>query len=94
MSPKTERLEIRVSPEHKQLIERAAKATGQVVSQFMVSIALRRAERVLRRHEWTVLAADDREAFLKILEAERPPAPALVDAFDRYGSRSEDAEPA
>ena len=40
MAAKTERLEIRIRPEHKQLIERAAAASGQLVSQFVVPIVL------------------------------------------------------
>ena len=88
MSTRTERLEIRVRPEHKQLIERAAAASGQVVSQFVVPILLRRAERVLRRSEWTVLSERDREAFLEILDSDEPPSSALVDAFERHADKT------
>jgi uncharacterized protein (DUF1778 family) len=88
MSTKTERLEVRVTPEHKQLIEHAAAVSGQVVSQFVVPIVLRRAERILRRFEWTVLAGQDRAAFLEILQGDEPPTPALRAAFERYGKSS------
>jgi len=89
MATKSERLEIRLEPEHKQIIERAAAASGQVVSQFVISILLRRAERILRRSDWTILAVQDREAFFEIMESEEPPTPALVDAFERYGRKAE-----
>ena len=88
MPAKTERLEVRLKPEHKQLIERAAAVSGQLVSQFVVPIILKRAESVLKRYEWTVLASRDREAFLGILDGNEPPTPALVDAFERHAQKS------
>ena len=86
MSSKTERLEVRVEPAHKQLIERAAALTGQVVSQFVVSSALKGAEEVLRQTEWTVLAARDREAFLEIIDSDEQPTSSLIHAFERHAT--------
>jgi uncharacterized protein (DUF1778 family) len=84
MSTRTERLEVRLDPEHKQLIERAAAASGQVVSQFVVPLLVRRAESALRRHERTVLAEKDRDAFFSILDGDEPPTPAMKAAAKRY----------
>ncbi|MEN8150070.1 MAG: DUF1778 domain-containing protein [Planctomycetota bacterium] len=84
MPSKTERLEVRIRPEHKELIERAAAASGQVVSQFVIPILVRRAEKVLRRSEQTFLVREDREAFLRITESDDGPTPALTRARERY----------
>jgi len=89
MPQRTERLEIRVDPEHKRIIEQAAAASGQVVSQFVVSTTLRGAHEILRQSTVTTLTGRDREAFLRILDGEQPPAPALVEAFDRHSETPE-----
>ena len=89
MSRKSERMEVRVEPEHKRLIEEAAAASGQVVSQFVIAEALRGAHEVLRRATVTTLAGEDREAFLRILDRDEAPAPALVAAFERHFERPE-----
>ena len=88
MSTKTERLEVRVRPEHKELIERAAAASGQLVSQFVVAILVRRAERILRRSELTMLVREDRAAFLRIIDSDDDPIPALTRAFDRFAGET------
>ena len=88
MSTRTERLEVRLDPEHKQLIERAAAASGQVVSQFVVPLLVKRADSVLRRLERTVLAEKDREAFFRILKSDEPPTPALKAAAKRRARKS------
>ena len=89
MPQKTERLEIRIEPEHKRIIEQAAAASGQVVSQFVVSTTLRGARETLRDSEVTTLSGRDREAFLRILDREQPPVPALVEAFERHSEKPE-----
>ncbi|GIG25605.1 DUF1778 domain-containing protein [Cellulomonas denverensis] len=47
----TARLEFRVTPEDRALIERAARLTGEPVTAFARTAAEERAERVLRAHE-------------------------------------------
>ncbi len=87
MPQRTERLEIRVEPEHKRIIEQAAAASGQVVSQFVVSTTLRGAHEILRQSTVTALTGRDRESFLRILDREQAPSPALVEAFDRHSEK-------
>jgi uncharacterized protein (DUF1778 family) len=89
MARKTERLEIRLEPEHKELIEKAAAAAGQVVSQFVVSTTLRGAHEVLGQSSVTTLVEKDREAFLRIMDSDPAPAPALKAAFERHPEKPE-----
>lgn len=50
--PRTEKLDLRISPEAKQAITEAATEAGQSVSEFVLASALARAEETLpdRRH--------------------------------------------
>ena len=79
MAAKTERIEVRLSTEHKALIEHAARLRGQSLSAFVVSEALEQARRV----ELTVLTRRDWEQFLQIMDREEEPAPALVTAAQK-----------
>jgi len=83
MTVKSERLEVRVTREHKRIIERAALATGQPVTSFVLSSALDRAREALDRETRTVLTERDGKIFLEMLEQDEPPAPALVRAVKR-----------
>lgn len=83
MPAKSERLEVRVSREHKQLLERAAAVTGQGLSAFAVSNLVERAREVLDQHERTTLTLRDRGRFLEILE-ESEPTEALRTAVRRH----------
>ena len=80
MAAKTERLEMRLSADHKALIERAAAAAGLPLTAFAVSNLLERAEETLERYERTVLSARDQQIFMEILEADDEPVPALAEA--------------
>ncbi len=77
---KTERIEVRLSAEHKALLEDAARQRGQSVSAFVVSEALERARqlqlRILTRRDW--------DLFLEIMDRDEVPAPALVAAARKH----------
>ncbi len=83
MPSKTERLEVRLSPEHKRLIESAAVASGQPLSSFAVSQLIERAEEILARHHQTVLAGRDQKLFLEIIDSNDKPTAALRRAAKR-----------
>ena len=68
-----DRLDVRLSKEKKELIEQAAAASGQSVTDFTVSTLCRRARKVLRDEQVLVLSDRDRDAFLAALE--NPPKP-------------------
>ncbi len=78
--PKSARLELRVAPAAKRLIQRAASVTGLTPG----DLAYEGARRVLDEHERMVLTAEDAAVFIKALE--RPPAPTedLVTALRRH----------
>ena len=68
---KSERFNIRLNPEAKKRIERAASFEGTTASGFILSSALDQAERTIREHETMVLDRRDAEAFFDALV--RPP---------------------
>lgn len=67
------RLDVRLSAEHKKMIEQAAAALGQSVSAFTSSTMVREAEEVMARFGSLRLTDRDRDAFLAALDA--PPKP-------------------
>jgi uncharacterized protein (DUF1778 family) len=66
---KKERLELRVAPSAKQLIQRAMAVSGLTAG----DLAYEGARRVLEEHERMVLVGADRDAFLAAVM--NPPAP-------------------
>ncbi len=77
---KRERLELRVAPSAKELIQHAMAVTGLTAG----DLAYEGARRILDEHERMVLTGADREAFLDALM--NPPAPTakLVAALKRH----------
>jgi uncharacterized protein (DUF1778 family) len=69
----TERLDFRVDPRCKQLIEQAAAVSGQTVSSFALATLLRQARKTLREERMLKLSARDGERLLAALES--PPQP-------------------
>lgn len=78
---KSERMELRVSPSMRRLIEEASVVSGLAAS----DLAYEGAKRVLEEHQRMVLRGADREAFLRAVA--NPPAPSarLVAALRRHG---------
>lgn len=75
---RTERLEQRLSPRAKEIIEHAAALQGVTPSEFARSHTLQAARETIARTEITRLTPEDREAFFHAL-AEDQPNPALAD---------------
>jgi len=86
-NPQTARLDFRVSPEHKSLIERAASVQGQTVSSFAIAALLRIAEETIQSATTRTLSARDSDAFLAMLERDAAPNGALRAAAKRYKAR-------
>ena len=80
---KTERLNIRASEAEKALLEQAASASHQGVSQFMLQAALRSAEDVLADQTRFVLPVDRWNQFVALLERPARVLPALRDAASK-----------
>ncbi len=72
-SVKVERLEARVSPEQKALMQQAAALEGETLTQFVVSSAQRAAERSIQEHTTLRLTALESRRFVETLLS--PPAP-------------------
>lgn len=76
---KTERMELRVGPSMKKVIERASAVSGLAPG----DLAYEGARRVLEEHERMVLRAADREAFLEAVATPPLPSARLVAALRR-----------
>ena len=80
----TARLEFRVAPHDKAVIERAAALVGEPVTAFARTAAEERAERVLAEHEvTTTVPAEFFDELLAALDAPAQPNEALVRAAVR-----------
>lgn len=67
---RTARIEQRVSPRTKSLIEHAAALQGLTASEFMIAHGVTAAQDTINRLEGTRLVAEDRRAFLQALDDE------------------------
>jgi uncharacterized protein (DUF1778 family) len=86
-NPQSSRLDFRVSPEHKALIERAAGVQGQTVSSFAISTLLKAAEETIRSETARTLSARDSQKFMAMMGAPGEPNAALKAAAKRYKAR-------
>jgi uncharacterized protein (DUF1778 family) len=82
------RLNFRLSSDLKILIEEAAAALGQSVSDYAVSTLVRNARTVLQQTQVTELSNRDRDLFLALLDdTDAKPNKALSDAAKLYKKR-------
>ena len=82
------RINVRLDSELKQIIEEAAAALGQTVTEFTVSTVVREARQVIQDAQFTRLSDRDRDRFLAALEAsDSKPNRALKTAARRYQQR-------
>jgi uncharacterized protein (DUF1778 family) len=81
---RSERVEARVTPEQKKLLERAAALEGRSLTDFVLSSAQAAAAETISRHELLKLTREDQDVFVAALL--KPPAPnkALRTAAARY----------
>ncbi len=79
------RLNFRLPAELKAVIEEAAAALGQSVSDFAVSTLVQTARTVIHQRSVTELTNRDRDRFLALLDdTDAKPNKALVNAAKRY----------
>lgn len=81
-----ERIDLRTSPEIKQLIVRASAAAGVTVSAFLIGAAQERARQVLAERESVSLSPRDWEVFFQSLDETEKPRPSLQAVMDRYSA--------
>lgn len=80
---KTERIELRVTPSAKALIQRAAAVSGLTAGE----LAYEAAQRVIESHEVMRLSEADALMFFRALENPPEPSERLVEAFRRRRAR-------
>ena len=79
-----DRMNFRLDPQQKNLIERAATTAGQSVTEFAITHLVKEARNVLREQETTVLCDRDRRVFMSMLDADAQPNAALKNAASTY----------
>ena len=77
---KTERLELRLAPSAKKVIQQAMSVTGLAAG----DLAYEGARRILDEHQRMVLAGADRDAFLSAVGRKPDPSPRLIEALKRH----------
>ena len=81
---RTSRLEARVTPDQKELIERAAAYQGRTVSDFVVNTMQEAAKDVIQEHEVLRLNGLQSRTFVESLLNPSEPNDALRKADDEY----------
>lgn len=79
-----ERIDLRTSPEIKELIVRAASTAGISVSAFLLATAQERAKQILAESETITLSSRDWNAFAKALDSTEKLRPKLTAAMKRH----------
>jgi uncharacterized protein (DUF1778 family) len=83
-SRKQERLEARITPDQKRLIERAAELRGTTVTEFVVASAQQAATDTIKDFEVLTLRDEARKLFVSALLNPPPPNEAARAAAQRY----------
>ncbi len=86
-SSKSARIETRVSPEQKELIERAASYTGRTVSDFVVAHVEVAAKKVIEEHERLQLDQTQSRMLVDALLSAKRPNKSLKKAMTNYRKR-------
>jgi uncharacterized protein (DUF1778 family) len=86
-SRKQERLEARIAPNQKRLIQRAAELRGTTVTDFVVASAQEAAEKTIHDFEVLTLRDDARERFVQAILNPAAPNAAARAAAERYRQR-------
>jgi uncharacterized protein (DUF1778 family) len=77
---KTQRIELRLAPSAKKVIQQAMSVTGLAAG----DLAYEGARRLLDEHQRMVLSGADRDAFLAAISRTPHPSPILVKALKRH----------
>src|SRR5438105_1019561 len=80
------RLDLRIDPERKERLKRAAAIRRQTLTDFVLGTAEREAEAVLREEQTIALSPEASAAFVDALMHPPEPNDALRDAWRRYRS--------
>jgi uncharacterized protein (DUF1778 family) len=83
-STRSERLEARVSPDQKDLFQRAAELQGRTLTDFVIASVHEAAVRTIEDMQSIELNARESRAFAEAVLNPREPAPRLREAAQRY----------
>jgi len=87
MTAKTGRLEMRLLPEQRSLLEQAAAVTGQPIGTLVRNLLMERVREILERDQRSTLPLAQFEAFLQMLDTPPRPSESLVRAAKKYAKR-------
>ena len=79
---KSENIHFRVSPNEKEIIEKAVVVSGQSLTDFATRSLLNSANEILEREYVTTLSNQDRDRLLSMLDADEEPNEALRQAAE------------
>lgn len=82
---RSEKLDLRLTPDHKSLLQTAALASNRSVSEFVLESALARAQETLPDRRHFGLDADQWEDFVHALDAPVRPLPRLAGLLNEPG---------
>lgn len=83
-SRKTERIEARVSPDFKELVEQAASLSGHNLSSYLLFALNSTTRRTIAEHQQTTLSADESRSFVRALLSPPKPNRPLRAALAKY----------
>lgn len=84
---KTTRLDLRVRPDVKKIIEQAAATLGISTTDFASAALVNEAQAVLEKHHRIILSNTDRDRFLSALVSEEEPNGALIQAAHQFNTQ-------
>ena len=84
MATAMSRLEARVTPETKSLLQQAADLEGRTLTDFVISSVQAEAYRVIERHQKLKLSREESQAFVDVLLNPPTPNDALKSAALRH----------
>jgi len=84
IAQRQERISIRLSPQSKRTLERAAAYSDKTLTDFVVDVAMRKADAVVRDHEVIALNAAEWERFQDLLLNPPEPNETLRQALDEH----------
>src|SRR3989338_6471692 len=80
-----DRISLRLSPQSKHKLERAAAYSDKTLTDFVVDVAMQKAETIVREHEVITLTPEEWERFSESLLNPPEPNDNLKKAFAWYG---------
>ncbi|NES19705.1 MAG: DUF1778 domain-containing protein [Symploca sp. SIO3E6] len=84
---KSSRLDLRVTPEQKELLERAATLKGVSLSAYTLFYLIPIAKKEIEQQERLILSNQDRDLFLSTLENPPPLQGRLKEAIEQYQTK-------